>query len=104
MKNISSVRSKLGEATFFSTHSLVHFKAFIESAYRITSLKKKIFGRASPRFSLEAALRAPPNRAYVYKAVIGFDISLAHRNKWSWKEIDNASRNNQTFLKKKSIL
>jgi len=46
---------------FSAPSSLVHFR---ESLHRIESLlSEKLFGRASPRFSLEAALGDLPNRA-----------------------------------------
>jgi len=53
-----------GEATFFNSQLLTSCQRITpQNQHRITS-QKKMFGRASPGFSLEAATGALPNNAY----------------------------------------
>jgi hypothetical protein len=63
MKNRSSVTSESAEAIFFALSSLVHFRESLHTISIESLLSEKLFGRASPGFSLEAALGALPNRA-----------------------------------------
>jgi hypothetical protein len=48
---------------FSAPSSLVHFRVSLHRISIESFLSEKLFGRASPGFSLEAALGALPNRA-----------------------------------------
>jgi len=48
---------------FSAPSSLVHFRETLHRISIESLLSEKLFGRASPRFSLEAALGDLPNRA-----------------------------------------